>query len=79
MSRLVAALMSAALCTPAARAADRPPNIVLIVADDLGLNELGCYGQKLIKTPNVDRLAAGGMKFSHFYAGCAVCAPRAVR
>ena len=48
---------------------------MLIVADDLGCFELGCYGQKLIKTPNIDKLAEGGMKFSHFYAGCAVCAP----
>jgi arylsulfatase len=51
------------------------PNIVLIVADDLGYAEVGCYGQKLIRTPNIDRMAAGGMKFTHFYAGEAVCAP----
>ena len=58
------------------RAADtRQPNIVLIVADDLGMHELGCYGQKLIKTPHIDKLAEGGMKFTHFYAGCPVCAP----
>jgi arylsulfatase A len=58
-------------------AADTPraPNIVFILADDLGCFELGCYGQKLIKTPNIDKLAEGGMKFTHFYAGCAVCAP----
>jgi arylsulfatase len=66
------------LATPqAALTADapRPPNIVLIIADDLGMHELGCYGQKLIKTPNIDKLAEGGMRFTHFYAGCAVCAP----
>jgi len=51
------------------------PNIVLIMADDLGWKELGCYGQKKIKTPNIDRLAAEGMKFNQFYAGSAVCAP----
>jgi arylsulfatase len=56
-------------------AAERPPNIVFIIADDLGHAELGCYGQKLIKTPNVDALAAGGMKFTRFYSGNAVCAP----
>ncbi len=55
--------------------ADRPPNIVFIMADDLGYEELGCYGQKLIKTPYVDKLAAGGIKFTHFYSGNAVCAP----
>jgi arylsulfatase len=52
-----------------------PPNVVLIVADDLGWAELGCYGQKHIKTPSLDKLAAGGMKFTQFYSGQAVCAP----
>ena len=51
------------------------PNIVFIMADDLGYGELGCYGQHIVQTPNVDRLAAEGMKFTQFYAGCAVCAP----
>jgi arylsulfatase A-like enzyme len=51
------------------------PNIILILADDLGYGELGCYGQKLIQTPQVDRLAAEGMRFTQFYAGSTVCAP----
>ncbi|MFT3879920.1 MAG: arylsulfatase [Gemmatales bacterium] len=51
------------------------PNIVFILADDLGTYELGCYGQKKIKTPNIDRLAERGMKFTRFYAGNNVCAP----
>lgn len=51
------------------------PNIVLIMADDLGWNELGCYGQEKIRTPHIDRLAAEGMRFTQFYAGSAVCAP----
>jgi arylsulfatase A-like enzyme len=51
------------------------PNIVLIVADDLGYGDLGCYGQKRIKTPNIDRLATEGRRFTQFYAGCTVCAP----
>ncbi len=51
------------------------PNIVFIMADDLGYAELGCYGQKKIKTPNIDRLAAEGVKFTQAYAGCTVCAP----
>jgi arylsulfatase A-like enzyme len=51
------------------------PNIIFILADDLGYGEIGCYGQKLIQTPNVDRLAAEGMRFSQFYAGSTVCAP----
>lgn len=53
----------------------RPPNVVFILADDLGFAELGCYGQKKIRTPHIDRLAAGGAKFTQFYAGNAVCAP----
>jgi arylsulfatase A-like enzyme len=53
----------------------RPPNIILILADDLGYGELGCYGQEKIKTPNLDRLAAQGMRFTQHYAGNAVCAP----
>jgi arylsulfatase len=61
---------------PATFAADAgTPNVILIVADDLGCFELGCYGQTKIKTPHLDKLAAAGMKFGRFYAGNAVCAP----
>lgn len=56
-------------------AADRPPNIVFILADDLGYQELGCFGQQKIRTPNLDRLAASGMKLVQHYSGNAVCAP----
>jgi arylsulfatase A-like enzyme len=52
-----------------------PPNIVYIMADDLGYSDLGCYGQETIRTPNADRLAAEGMRFNQAYAGCTVCAP----
>jgi arylsulfatase len=60
-----------------ASAAERPelPNIVLIVADDLGYGELGCYGQKTIATPRLDALAQEGMRFTQFYSGAPVCAP----
>lgn len=51
------------------------PNIVLIVADDLGWGELGCYGQKWIQTPNIDQIAANGIKFMDFYSAQTVCAP----
>ncbi|MEM9886558.1 MAG: arylsulfatase [Bacteroidota bacterium] len=54
---------------------ETPPNIVLILADDLGYGELGAYGQKIIETPHLDELAANGMKFTQFYSGSAVCAP----
>jgi arylsulfatase A-like enzyme len=53
----------------------RPPNIVYIMADDLGLRHLGCYGGDKIDTPNIDRLAAEGIRFTETYAGCTVCAP----
>ncbi len=59
----------------AAPKADDRPNIIFIMADDLGYGHLGCYGQKKIRTPNVDRLASEGMKFTDFYAGYTVCAP----
>jgi arylsulfatase A-like enzyme len=58
-----------------ATAAGKRPNIVLIVADDLGYRELGSFGQKLIKTPNLDRLAQQGMRLTQHYCGNAVCAP----
>ena len=51
------------------------PNVVYIMADDLGYGDLGCYGQTMIKTPHIDRLAKNGMKFTNFYAGSTVCAP----
>jgi arylsulfatase A len=54
---------------------DIPPNIILIVADDLGYNELGCYGQEIIKTPFIDQMAEDGIRFTQFYSGSPVCAP----
>ncbi|MHC4170074.1 MAG: sulfatase-like hydrolase/transferase [Planctomycetota bacterium] len=59
----------------AGQSADKRPNIIFIMADDLGYNELGCYGQQKIKTPNVDLLASQGMLFTDYYTGSAVCAP----
>jgi arylsulfatase A len=54
---------------------ERQPNIIYILADDLGYRELGCYGQERIRTPNLDRLAAEGMRFTRHYSGSPVCAP----
>ena len=71
-SRIAAVLLSLTLI---ASAADRKPNIIFILADDLGYGDLGCYGQKLIQTPHLDRMAAEGMRFTQFYAGSTVCAP----
>ncbi|WP_395715976.1 arylsulfatase [Prosthecobacter sp.] len=56
-------------------AAKTPPNIIYILVDDLGYGDLGCYGQKMLKTPNIDRMAAEGMKFTRHYSGSTVCAP----
>ncbi len=54
---------------------DRKPNVILILADDLGYKEIGCYGQRKIKTPHLDQLAKDGMRFNRNYSGNAVCAP----
>ena len=51
------------------------PNIIFIMADDLGYNELGCYGQEIIKTPAIDRIATEGIRLTQFYSGSPVCAP----
>jgi len=63
------------LAAVAAEAGAPKPNIVFILADDLGYGDLGCYGQKQILTPNLDRLAAEGTRFTQFYSGSSVCAP----
>jgi arylsulfatase A-like enzyme len=60
---------------PPARQERRPPNIVFLLADDLGYGDLGCYGQKKFRTPHLDRLAAEGIRFTQAYAGSTVCAP----
>ena len=70
-------MLLAMLLIPACTAPEDsgPPNIVLIVADDLGYGELGAYGQSLIETPHLDALARDGLRFTQFYAGAPVCAP----
>jgi len=67
-------LLSSCLGWPVASAAAKP-NIILILADDLGYGDLGCFGQKILKTPRLDQMASQGMRFTQFYAGCTVCAP----
>lgn len=61
--------------TRAEETASPPPNIVLMLADDLGSGDLSCYGSPENKTPNLDRLAADGIRFTDFYAACGVCSP----
>lgn len=72
---LITSLLALASGSVAQHRTPAKPNIVLIVADDLGYGDVGFNGQKLIKTPNIDRLAAQGLRFSQFYAGTTVCAP----
>jgi arylsulfatase A-like enzyme len=72
----VALLLLLAIAPPLVSAADapaRPPNILHIVADDVGYDDLSCYGAPKIKTPNLDKLAAAGMRFTSFYAPSPVC------
>jgi len=61
--------------SPFARAAEGKPNIVIILADDLGYGDLGCYGHPSVRTPNLDRMAAQGMRFTDFYSAAEVCTP----
>ena len=63
------------LALPALAMAADKPNIVLILADDLGQRDLACYGSKFYRTPNIDRIAAEGMRFTDYYAACPVCSP----
>ena len=73
----LAILLLTLLASPAETTSPAPdaPNIVYILADDLGYGELGCYGQEKIRTPNLDRLCAEGMRFTRHYSGSPVCAP----
>ena len=66
-------LLAFALTLPSAVAA--PPNVVLIVADDLGQRDLGCYGSTFHRTPNLDRFAKDSLRATSFYAMCPVCSP----
>ncbi len=71
-----AALLGPTLALPfRAASASRPPNIVIIYADDLGYGDLGCYGHPSIRTPHLDRMAAEGMRFTDFYSAAEVCTP----
>jgi arylsulfatase A-like enzyme len=72
---LMAATGSLSAASGARAATTGKPNIVFILADDSGLGEFGCYGGKAIPTPNIDRLAQEGMRFTRAYSGSAVCAP----
>ena len=68
-------LLAMAFTVAGTMAADRPPNIILVFTDDQGYEDLGCYGSPLIRTPNLDRMAAEGRKFTSFYSANSVCSP----
>lgn len=63
------------LCANNMEAKDHQPNVIYIMADDLGIGDLGCYGQRFIKTPAIDSLAKNGVCFAQHYSGCTVSAP----
>lgn len=69
---LAAALAPAAAAKPSG---ERPPNVIFILADDLGYSDLGCYGQKIIQTPHLDAMSKESLKFTQAYSGSTVCAP----
>ncbi|HYW80366.1 MAG TPA: arylsulfatase [Thermoguttaceae bacterium] len=71
----LAAVLAASFTVPNLTAAAEKPNLIYIMVDDLGYGDLGCYGQRRIKTPSIDRLAAEGLRFTDHYAGSTVCAP----
>jgi arylsulfatase A len=68
-------VVSLLLCAVQTHAAAKRPNIIIILADDLGYGDLGCYGSPGIRTPNLDRMAAEGLRFTEFYAGACLCTP----
>jgi arylsulfatase A-like enzyme len=75
MKRVIACIILSACAALAAEPKAAPPNVLFILADDLGINDLGCYGRKDHNTPNLDKLAAAGSRFTAAYAACPVCSP----
>ena len=75
LSSLLLPVAAMLVATCAVNAAERPPNVVLIFADDLGYGDVGCYGATKVQTPNIDRLAAEGRRFTDAHSVSAVCTP----
>src|SRR5580658_4934867 len=77
MAAALLALLLGGVCPASAHGQEKakPPNIIFILADDLGYGDLGCYGQEKIKTPSLDKMATQGMRFTQAYGGSTVCAP----
>jgi hypothetical protein len=74
-TRAILVLVVAALAVAVGSAEARPPNVVVILADDLGWADLGCYGSRYHETPHIDRLAASGMRFTDAYSAGSNCTP----
>ncbi|MBI1387635.1 MAG: sulfatase-like hydrolase/transferase [bacterium] len=72
---LCAGAAVSSFASPAARSAEKPLNVVVFLVDDLGWTDVGCFNAQLYLTPNIDRLASQGMKFTQAYASCTVCSP----
>jgi arylsulfatase A-like enzyme len=75
MKRILAAVVPLMVVTVTAQAADCPPNIIVLLADDLGWTGVGCFGSDFHETPHIDRLAAQGVMFTNAYSACTVCSP----
>ena len=74
-SRAAALLLALLVISPQLQSAQRPPNVIVIFADDLGYGDLGCFGHPTIRTPQLDRMASEGMKLTQFYSAAPVCTP----
>ena len=74
---LLAGWLAVSFSSAVSAAAKDRPNIIYLMADDMGWGDAGCYGQKHIQTPNIDALARDGTRFTNVYAGASVCAPSA--
>jgi arylsulfatase A-like enzyme len=72
---LLAGFLFGMACIPSARAADTPPNILLIFSDDMGYADVSCYGGTFVATPHIDRLAREGTRFTEFYVAAPICSP----
>src|SRR5689334_13903318 len=72
---MIQRLFIAALLFTSAEPQAEKPNVIIILADDLGYGDLGCYGHPSIRTPHLDRMAAEGMRFTDFYVAAPVCTP----
>jgi len=72
---IVSVVLAIVSCSSGEKNSSVRPNFIIILADDLGYNDIGCYGSRIIQTPNLDRLAESGMRFTDFHSNCSVCSP----